>query len=270
MPSTQLNGQDQIPTDGAGRQVVSGELPDLLEFHRSVDASRSADGVLDALQRAASTLCAPLSVLAAVRLPIKSNDWSAIQLGKSVFLHPDVPHGWWSEYTALAPTRFAPALHLARSSLASFTWTESMRLLEPIGIDRWSVELGYKHGMRDGFICPVGGRWMVAYWSKRDISTVLTPSARILLQATSSLAAQRLEQLTALDVQRIGTRSRLTAREVAVLRLVSNGEQASEIAGSLGIGEETVRSHLKKAQTKLGVRNRAQAACEALRQNLIP
>jgi len=270
MPSMQLGGPDQISTDGSGRQLVSGELPDLLEFYRSVNASTSADGVLDALQRAAATLCAPLGVLAAVRLPIQSNDWNAIQLGTSVFLHPNVPDGWWSEYTALAPTRFAPALHLARSSLVSYTWTESMRLLEPIGIDRWSVELAYKYGMRDGFICPVGGRWMIAYWSKRDICTLLTPTARILLQTTSCLAAQRLEQLTAPDVGRIGTRSRLTAREVAVLRLVSNGQQASEIAGSLGIGEETVRSHLKKAQTKLGARNRAQAACEALRQNLIP
>ena len=32
------------------------------------------------------------------------------------------------------------------------------------------------------------------------------------------------------------------------------------------IGAETVRSHLKKAQTKLGVRNRTQAVAEALRQ----
>ena len=38
----------------------------------------------------------------------------------------------------------------------------------------------------------------------------------------------------------------------------------------LGLGEETIRSHLKKAQIKLGVRNRAQAVAEALRQHLIP
>ena len=95
---------------------------------------------------------------------------------------------------------------------------------------------------------------------------MLTPTARILLQAASSFAAQRLEHLTGLD----GLRSRLTAREIAVLRLVSRGRQASEIAKGLGLGEETVRSHLKKAQVKLGARNRAHAACEALRQNLIP
>ena len=43
-----------------------------------------------------------------------------------------------------------------------------------------------------------------------------------------------------------------------------------EVAEELGLGEETIRSHLKKAQTKLGVRNRVQAVAEALRQHLIP
>lgn len=63
---------------------------------------------------------------------------------------------------------------------------------------------------------------------------------------------------------------RITPRELAVLRLVSVGKQTEEIAKLLGLGEETVRSHLKKVQNKLGVRNRTQAACEAIRQNLIP
>jgi predicted transcriptional regulator len=54
------------------------------------------------------------------------------------------------------------------------------------------------------------------------------------------------------------------------LRLVSAGAQFREVAEELGLGEETVRSHLKKAQSKLGARNRTQAVAEALRQNLIP
>ena len=170
----------------------------------------------------------------------------------------------------LAPTRFTPKLFLARSSLASFTWTETKRMLEPIGIDRWADELALKYGMRDSFNCPVGGRWLIAFWSKRDLSNVLTPASRIWLQAASSFAAERLEHLAGPDVKRIGSRARLTPRELAVLRLVSTGRQASEIAKALALGEETVRSHIKKAQAKLGTRNRAHAACEALRQNLIP
>jgi DNA-binding CsgD family transcriptional regulator len=52
--------------------------------------------------------------------------------------------------------------------------------------------------------------------------------------------------------------------------LVSTGRQTAEIAKALELGEETVRSHLKKAQDKLRARNRAQAVAEAIRQQLIP
>jgi len=48
------------------------------------------------------------------------------------------------------------------------------------------------------------------------------------------------------------------------------GTQTDGIAQALGLGEETIRSHLKKAQAKLEVRNRTHAACEAVRLNLIP
>ena len=80
----------------------------------------------------------------------------------------------------------------------------------------------------------------------------------------------RLEQLADPDPARVGSHNRLTPRELAVLRLVSTGAQAKDAAQALGLGAETIRSHLKKAQSKLGVGNRAQAVAEALRQHLIP
>ena len=36
----------------------------------------------------------------------------------------------------------------ARLALAPFTTSEVMRSLEPIGVDRWALELNLKHGMR--------------------------------------------------------------------------------------------------------------------------
>jgi LuxR family quorum sensing-dependent transcriptional regulator len=271
MPSLQLNGSTRSKADASARNRDPADLEaELMGYCHGVTALRMPQEVVDALHQVTSRSYLSLNVMGAARLPLKSNDWDAMRLGHSVFLHQDVPAGWWDEYAALASMRFTPALYLARSCLASYTWTEIMRTFEPIGVDRWGFELALKYGMRDGFTCPVGGRWVVAFWCKRDLSNLLAPASRILLQTASSFAAQRLERLAGPDVKRIGSRSRLTPRELAVLRLVASGGQASEIAKALGLGEETVRSHLKKAQAKLGARNRTQAACEALRQNLIP
>jgi DNA-binding CsgD family transcriptional regulator len=72
------------------------------------------------------------------------------------------------------------------------------------------------------------------------------------------------------DAGRIGKQVVLTPRELSVLRLASNGHRTKKIAELLELGEETVRSHIKKAQIKLGVKDRLHAVAEALRFQLIP
>jgi LuxR family quorum sensing-dependent transcriptional regulator len=124
--------------------------------------------------------------------------------------------------------------------------------------------------MRDGLSCPVGGRWVVGFWSRRDLGNIVTRPVKIMLCGAASFAALRLEQIVDADPKRIGAHVRLTPRELAVLRLVSTGVQFREVAQELELGEETIRSHLKKAQSKLGARNRTQAVAEAMRRNLIP
>ena len=137
-----------------------------------------------------------------------------------------------------------------------------------MGTDRWAVELALK-GQRDRLVCPVGGRWVVVYWSKNVLH--LTPEERALLFMGASFAAIRcLQRLIEPNVRRIGTGSSLTPRELAVLRLLSNGTRVRESAKLLDLGEETVRSHIKKAQAKLGVRDRTHAVVQAVRLRLIP
>ncbi len=72
------------------------------------------------------------------------------------------------------------------------------------------------------------------------------------------------------QTSRIGGRKSLTPRELAILRLLSTGHQTADTAALLGLGEETVRSHIKKAQGKLGVRNRIHAVSQAIRLRMIP
>jgi LuxR family quorum sensing-dependent transcriptional regulator len=70
-------------------------------------------------------------------------------------------------------------------------------------------------------------------------------------------------------VKRVGSRTRLTVRELSVLRQASDGKTLPEMTNALHLGEETVSSHFKKAQAKLGTRNRTQTVAEAMRHLLI-
>lgn len=64
-------------------------------------------------------------------------------------------------------------------------------------------------------------------------------------------------------------RKDLSGRELEVLRLIVAGCSNKEIAHKLGIGEESVKSHLKSLFHKLGVADRTQAAIEAIRHGIV-
>ena len=61
----------------------------------------------------------------------------------------------------------------------------------------------------------------------------------------------------------------LSERELDVLRLIADGLSHEEIGARLGIGAETVRTHMKKACNRRGATTRTQAVAVALRLGLI-
>lgn len=67
---------------------------------------------------------------------------------------------------------------------------------------------------------------------------------------------------------RVRTRS-LSKREIEILRLVANGASNQEIAGHLGISEQTVKNHLSSVFSKLRVRRRSAAAAQAIKQGWV-
>jgi len=241
----------------------------MLEFVTSIQALNTPKEVLDSLDKVSSAGLG-INVLVAALLPIRRGDWSGFERGKTVFLHSSAPTGWWEEWLDLSKAHPGPGISMARSSIAPFTDSQLMSVLEPLGVDRWPFELALRHGIREGLTCPVGGRWVVAYWSRTLLGKRLTEEAQAILFMGATFAAIRLQQIIGPQVSRVGKQATLTPRELSVLRLLSLGHQMAECAERLGLSTETVRTHLKKAQAKLGVRNATHAVSQAMRFNLIP
>ena len=61
----------------------------------------------------------------------------------------------------------------------------------------------------------------------------------------------------------------LSQREIDVLKLMAQGKSNKEIGSALFIGEGTVKSHLKRVFSKLGVISRTEAVANATRRGLI-
>jgi DNA-binding CsgD family transcriptional regulator len=242
---------------------------EMLQFTSSVDELKTPDEVLDALNKVSSESLR-LNVLGAAQFPLRWGDWETNGKGKTVFLHKSVPEGWWEEHVELSSKNPGCGFMFAQLALAPYTLSELMRIVEPLGGERWPFELALKYGMRDRLNCPVGGRWVLTYWSKHVLTQRLSEKARAILFMGATFAVIRLQKIVPNNPDRLGSGVALTPRELAVLRQLSLGHQVKDTAELLGLGEETVRSHLKKAQAKLGASSRTHSVAQALRRRLIP
>jgi len=90
---------------------------------------------------------------------------------------------------------------------------------------------------------------------------VLEPSVTRRLMASFATTAPAFEPPPALD--------ELTARESEVLGCLGEGLSNQEIAARLGVGEATVKTHVSRVLTKLGLRSRVQAAVLAKDAGLV-
>jgi DNA-binding NarL/FixJ family response regulator len=66
-----------------------------------------------------------------------------------------------------------------------------------------------------------------------------------------------------------GRRGPLTQRQRQILEILADGQSAHFAAESLGLSEETVKTHTKNMLARLGARNRAHAVAIAIRRGLI-
>lgn len=64
-------------------------------------------------------------------------------------------------------------------------------------------------------------------------------------------------------------RPALTRRQRQIIQLIADGQSTSQVAKTLGLSSETVRTHTKAALARIGARDRAHAVALALRKGLI-
>ena len=57
----------------------------------------------------------------------------------------------------------------------------------------------------------------------------------------------------------------LSPREQEILELLADGETTSSVADQLGVGASTVRTHVERMRSKLGVNTRAAVVAEGFR-----
>jgi len=86
---------------------------------------------------------------------------------------------------------------------------------------------------------------------------------------TRSMAMRLLKGVAGRMVDNANGEEALSEKELLVLRFVANGASNAEIAESLSISINTVKSHLKSILEKLQLANRTQAATYALKHGLV-
>jgi LuxR family quorum sensing-dependent transcriptional regulator len=181
-------------------------------------------------------------------------------------LHKSVPKKWLEEWTLRI--RQWPDVDVLYGFTVPMTYTNSeLRSRAHLtGGDEWTLEVQQRHGIWDTLICPVAGRFLFAYWSKKNIE--LDYSDRVILHLLAALVCHKVwaEQ----PVLEQFENPNLRPRELACLKCYSLGKDVNGTAEHLGLSQETVKEYLKNARRKLKARTTTQAVANALRMRLMP
>lgn len=103
----------------------------------------------------------------------------------------------------------------------------------------------------------------------------LVEAIRVVARGDAMLAPELTRRLLdrfaarAPSTQRPDLLNHLTERELEILRLVASGRSNAEIAAALFVGEATVKTHVSRMLTKLGLRDRVQAVVLAYEAGVV-
>jgi DNA-binding NarL/FixJ family response regulator len=103
-----------------------------------------------------------------------------------------------------------------------------------------------------------------SYLLKSSLSQDLISTIRRVVDGERPMPPEVAERLAAREGQ-----SGLSTREIEILELIAKGLRNKEIASTLGIGQETVQTHIKRLFVKLHVSDRTAAVTVALSRGIV-
>ena len=104
----------------------------------------------------------------------------------------------------------------------------------------------------------------MGYLLKHSSGNQIVPAIHALMAGETWIPVEVAAQLAHRERSEI-----LSPREREIVRLLVLGEANKQIAGALGITEQTVKSHVKNILAKLQVRDRTEAVTVALRRGIV-
>ena len=104
---------------------------------------------------------------------------------------------------------------------------------------------------------------------QEDLAQAVVHIAKGGVIVSPSMASKLLTEFKTGEAYKAEAASAVSQREVEILQLVAKGASNKEIASTLFISENTVKTHLRNIMDKLHLANRSQAAAYAIRAGLV-
>ena len=105
--------------------------------------------------------------------------------------------------------------------------------------------------------------------SMSDLIAVLRSTSLGTNENAWPVPASKPAHLNVSDVRRAQGEFELTAREMEVLTALARGDTSRQMCTELGIGQNTLRTHVQKIIGKLGVHSRLEAVAIAQREGIV-
>lgn len=168
-------------------------------------------------------------------------------------------------------TRLEPDLVLMDVRMPGMSGVEATQAIAAIRPEMPIVMLTVSEDEEDLFAAIRAGArgYLLKDLEAAQLHAMIDAVARGEAAITPATAARIIRHLSTMSGADGSARDALTARELEVLRLVTDGRRNKEIAAELGISENTAKYHLRNILEKLHAESRTEVAARAIREGLV-